>query len=706
MISRARQAASLLLLGLVSLLAADGQAQQQAAQQQQEQQQPEPTLPQQPEEQQQPPIFRADINFVRVDIIVTDGDGNPVTDLEADDFEVLEDGTPQTIESFRLIRITGIPEPGAEPARPIRNAFDAEREAAREDVRLFAIFLDDYHVRRGNDVRLREALISFIQTQLAPTDMVAIMYPLTPLAGVNATRNHEAIVSELARFEGRKYEYEARNEFERRYSYYPTSTVERVRNEVSLSALKALVTHLGGLREGRKALILVSEGYTNYLPPQLRDRFAGSPGFGSQNRRDPFVGDNQREQTAEFFANSDLVSDLRTVFDAANRNNTAIYAIDPRGIAPFEFDSSQRPVSFRTDARALQSTMNTLRILAAETDGRAIVNQNDFEPGLRQMLRDLSAYYLIGYNSSAAPSDGKFHEIKVRLKRDGLRVRARKGYWAFTAEDAARALAPTALGPPSEIQEALAAIVEPPRGRYVRTWVGSARGEDGKTRVTFIWEAEPLVPGQRREELGRVSLTASSDLGDPYYRGRIPDGAGASVRGPGAPNQPSRDAAASGRVVFEADPGAMHMMVAVEGTAGEVLDKEMKEVSIPDLTGTDVALSTPAVIRVRNMLEMRTLAGDREAVPTPGRTFRRTDRLLIRFEAYAPGSSVPTITATLLNRSGSPMSEIPVQPPVEGRPHQLELSLANLARGEYLVEISALIGDSEATELVAFRVVS
>ena len=260
MISRARQAASLLLLGLVSLLAADGQAQQQAAQQQQEQQQPEPTLPQQPEERQQPPIFRADINFVRVDIIVTDGDGNPVTDLEADDFEVLEDGTPQTIESFRLIRITGIPEPGAEPARPIRNAFDAEREAAREDVRLFAIFLDDYHVRRGNDVRLREALISFIQTQLAPTDMVAIMYPLTPLAGVNATRNHEAIVSELARFEGRKYEYEARNEFEKRYSYYPTSTVERVRNEVSLSALKALVTHLGGLREGRKALIPCQRG--------------------------------------------------------------------------------------------------------------------------------------------------------------------------------------------------------------------------------------------------------------------------------------------------------------------------------------------------------------------------------------------------------------------------------------------------------------
>ena len=699
-----RLAARLLFLTLVLLLSAGSQAQRQAEEQQPQEQQPQ----QSPEEQSQQPTFRAEINVVRVDIIVTDRDGNPVTDLEADDFEVFEDDTPQTIDSFKLVRLTGTPEPGAEPARPIRNEFDEEREAAREDVRLFAIFFDDYHVRFENAARLRETLINFIYTQLGPSDMVSVMYPLTPLDLVQMTRNHESIVGAIEGFEGRKYRYEPRNQFEQRYANYPTSVVERIRNEVSLDGLRALVTHLGGLREGRKALILVSEGYTNYVPPQLRDRDASLPGFGNPNRRNPQAGDNSLEQTSAFFADTDIMRELRYVFNAANRGNTAIYAVDPRGLAVSEFDLSQPTISIGTDSQTLRTTMNTLRTLAEETDGRAIVNQNDVGPGLRQMVRDSSTYYLIGYSSTQAPSDGKFHEVKVRVKRDGVRIRARKGYWALTADDVARVSA-AALdpGPPSEVEEALAAIVEPRRGRFVRTWVGSARGDDGRTRVTFVWEAVPLVPGERREELGRVALTASSDAGDPYYRGRIPDAVGGtSARDSGASRQSGPSPPSSGRVTFDVAPGQMHMLIAVEGTTGDVLDREATETTIVDFTGTDVAFSTPAIFRAGTELEMRRLVGDLEAVPIAGRTFRRTDRVLIRFEVYAPGSAVPTVTARLLNRSGSSMSDIPVQPPAPGQPTQIDLSLAHLAPGEYLVELSATAGDEYAKELIAFRVVS
>ena len=699
-----RRAAPLLFLTLVLLLSAGSQAQRQAVQPQPQQQ----TQPQQPpEEQPQQPTFRAEINVVRVDVIVTDRDGNPVTDLEADDFEVFEDDTPQIIDSFRLVRLTGTPEPGAEPARPIRNEFDEEREVARDDVRLFAIFFDDYHVRFENAVRLRAALINFIYTQLGPSDLVSVMYPLTPLESVQMTRNHESIVATIERFEGRKYEYEPRNQFEQQYAYYPTSVVERIRNQVSLSGLRALVTHLGGLREGRKALILVSEGYTNYLPPQLRDRSALS-GVGNPNQRNPSAGDNRREDTLALFADMDIAVDLQAVFNAANRGNTAIYALDPRGLATSEFDFSQPTISFRTDARALQTTMGSLRMLAEQTDGRAIVNRNDVGPGLRQMVRDSSTYYLIGYTSTQAPSDGKFHEIKVRVKRDGVRVRARKGYWALTADEVTRASA-AALdpGPPSEVEAALAALVEPRRGRFVRTWVGSARGDEGKTRVTVVWEAVPLVPGERREELGRVALTASNDAGDPYYRGRIPDAAGgASARDSGASRQSGPSPPSSGRVAFDVAPGQMHMIIAVEGTTGGVLDREVTETTIVDFTGTDVAFSTPAIFRAGTELEMRRLVGDLEAVPTAGRTFRRTDRVWIRFEVYAPGSAVPTVSARLLNRSGSSMLDIPVQPPAPGQPTQIDLPLARLAPGEYLVELSATAGDEDAKELIAFRVVS
>src|SRR5437899_5311381 len=98
--------------------------------------------------------------------------------------------------------------------------------------------------------------------------------------------------------------------------------------------------------------------------------------------------------------------------------------------------------------------MDTLRELAEQTDGRAIVNRNDLMAGMKQITKDSSAYYLIGYNSSQAPSDGKFHEIKVRVKRPGVQVRARKGYWALTAEETTRALAPPKLAAPKQIGRA------------------------------------------------------------------------------------------------------------------------------------------------------------------------------------------------------------------------------------------------------------
>ena len=88
-------------------------------------------------------------------------------------------------------------------------------------------------------------------------------------------------------------------------------------------------------------------------------------------------------------------------------------------------------------------TQDTLRTLSEQTDGRAIVNRNSLDQGLAQIVRDSSFYYLLGYNSTQAQNDGKFHEIKVRVKRSGVDVRARKGYWALTAADVKRVTTPT-----------------------------------------------------------------------------------------------------------------------------------------------------------------------------------------------------------------------------------------------------------------------
>ena len=652
-------------------------------------------------------VFRSGINYVRVDAFVTDDDGNPVFDLTQDDFEVYEDGVLQTVDSFQVVQVDRTPELSGEPLTGVGvTRSDQELAASRPDIRVFVIFLDDYHVREGNSIRARRMLMEFIENDLIPTDLVGVMYPLMPVSDVRLTRNHEAVINAISQFRGVKYDYEVRNLYEARYNMYPTEIVERVRNEVSLSALRGLMTMLGGLREGRKSVLLVSEGYTNYVPPQLRSQVADLRADPAVNPSvlDPFAGDNPYEETFSFFQGSAILQDLRRVIRTASRFNASVYSVDPRGLAAFEFDMDQPQISYRTDQRALRFTQDTLRIVAEETGGRAIVNQNDLRPGLQQMLDDASGYYLLGYNSIAAPTDGEFHEIEVRLKRPGLRVRAREGYWAVTVRDVERSLTTRANEPPRAVDVALSALAEPRRGRLVRTWVGTSRAENGRTRVTFAWE--PTEERGRSYSASRVLVTAMGDTGGAYFRGRVPEQARAAGRR-SSRRRSRREAAvpaAVTRVEFEADPGTMQMNLAIEGEAGEVLDRDRDEIVIPDFTGPDLVLSTPYFVRARNALAFNALVGDWDAPPTVSRNFRRTDRLLLRFDVYVPGDAAPDLEANLLNRGGDTVFPLDVRASDDGgASRQVELAPSFLPPGEYIIEIRATLGDGEASEMVAFR---
>src|SRR4051794_2907545 len=168
----------------------------------------QPAATDQPPAPGQPPVFRTGINFIRVDVIVSDKAGNPVGDLKPEDFEVTEQGKAQKVETFKLVSLDG--GLGAQPNGPprqIRTDADEESEASRDDVRLFAIFLDDYHVQRGASMSAREQIARFVQTQLGPSDMIGLMYPLEATASVRMTRNHDAIVKGIQQFLGRKYDY-------------------------------------------------------------------------------------------------------------------------------------------------------------------------------------------------------------------------------------------------------------------------------------------------------------------------------------------------------------------------------------------------------------------------------------------------------------------------------------------------------------------
>ena len=661
------------------------------------QQAPPPPAPPPPASEAGQPVFRAGVNFVRVDVIATDRQGNPITDLTQDDFEIVEDDTKQAIETFRLVKIDTTA-PVESPGR-LQTRADEEAAAQNEDARIFVFFLDEYHVRLGNSMAARKHLVEFVQTQLGPKDLVSVMYPLSPLDTVVLTRDHRQLVNAIERFQGRKYDYTPRNALEDRYANYPTEVVERVRRQVSLSAIAGLSVKLGALREGRKAIVLVSEGYVALLPPQLRGAVATMPGLGNPNRNNPMAGENNlNEDRARFAAELDVQTELQRVFDAANRSNTTIYAVDPRGLSTGEFDI-QDNVMGRASQDGLRQTQNTLRVLAEETDGRAIVNRNDLAKGMQQIVRDSSAYYLLGYNSTQSRSDGKFHAIKVRVRRPGVQVRARRGYWALSATETARAVAPPKPGPPAAVSKSLAAIANLGDRRFIRTWVGTAPADNGKTRVTVVWEAIPPTPGSGRAAVGRVMLNALSPAGDSYFKGPV-GGDGTDSLGPGASRR--------GTVDIEVPPGKLSLRLAIEGKPDDVLDTDDRTVEVPDFTEPKARLSTPRVYVARNAREFQAIKADPAAAPAATREFRRTERLLLRLEAVAPGAAAGalTYTARLLNRQGDRMFDLTVTPPPPGEPATLDVSLASLPAGEFLIEIAAKSADgADSTELIAFRMV-
>lgn len=642
------------------------------------------------------PTFRTDINFVRVDAIVTDKQGKPVSDLTPEDFEILEDGKPQKVETFKLIRVDGNPGPGEGAARDINSIFVEESEARRDDVRLFVIFFDDYHVRLGASLSVKDDLTRFIQTQVGSLDMIAMMYPLDPLRAVSFTRNRDAVIRAINGWQGRKYQYiPPRNIFEEQYANYPTEIVEKIRNQVSLSALRGLMVRLGGMREGRKTVIVVSEGYTDYVPPQLRSNNAslGLPGRGVS----PLAGDPSidpqgalMEDRQRFFGDMDVRNLMRDVTTEANRNNVSLYMLDPRGLAGFEFDINEGVGSFTADGASLRTTQDSLRVMADETDGRAIVNRNDLGTGLAQMMRDASAYYLIGYSSQAAPTDGRFHQIRVRVKRPGVEVRARKGYWALRPEEAMTALAPPREGPPPDVSAAVAEIERPQRARTLRTWVGFAPDASGKTRVLFSWEpvaGAGSAPARSAEPVTQVTVMASNDT-EPLFRGKVPGGA--------AP-------ASGGQTSFLATPGAAQMKISAEGATGGVIESDVIDVTVPDFTTTPVSVGTLALFRARTQRDLQAVADSASAQPTAARSFSRTEKLLLR---VAVTGAEPSIR--LMSRNGDPMSPLTVRAAPQGSTfsHEAEVPLASLPAGDFLIEVRAGEAPDAPRSLAGVKVTS
>jgi VWFA-related protein len=570
--------------------------------------------------QEQRPIFRGGANVVRVDVTVTNRRGEPATDLTRDDFSVTEDGAPQTIDSFELVHVTG--EPADDRSLEIRSASQVAVEAARDDVRLFLIFWDEYHIGQFIPAtRGREVLTEFVRTAFGPTDLVGIMDQLTTVESIKFTRDRLQLADQVHALKGRLgVLVPARSVVEEAHLQYPRD-INRLRNEVTTSALNAAAAFLGNFREGRKALLFVSQGI---------------PVFGRNSESKQYM---------------DIV---RT----ANTNNTAIYTLDPAS------EVGRRP--------------DSLLSLAYETGGRPFVGSNRPAVQLPQMVRDASAYYLLGYRSPA-PVDGKFHRIRVRLNKDGYEVRARSGYFAPSVGDMERGRAEAAAAElPPDIERALGELSLTERSdRQIDYWIGMSRGEAGRTRVTIAW-----TPRARASTGGEIALAinAASPDGTSYF---------------------TTSRTTSREVSFDAPAGELVLATKALNARGDEIDGDMRRVTVPAFDGSKLAIGSPMVLRTRTAREARAITEGTDAQPEVGREFDRSDRLFVRFPVY--GGPEAAATARLLNRRGKELRELPVVLIREGL-YQLDLPLSVSARGDYLIAIEAARGAESVRALVPVRV--
>ncbi|MCC7008419.1 MAG: VWA domain-containing protein [Acidobacteria bacterium] len=651
-------------------------------------QQPAPAAPPaQQGAQAEPPVFRSGIDSVSVDVIVTDGKGRSVTDLTANDFEIREAGKPQTIEAFRLVQLDdGYADASAQ--RDILSPSEHAVEVASERNRLLVIFLDDYHTRVGNSLVIRQQLARFV-SQLSPRDLVAITMPMLPASGLTFSRNHDATAGQLMSFLGRKYNYVPKYPIEYRYEGEPPVVQERLRNMWTIAALRALAEFMATFRVGRKTVLYVSEGMSNTLPEGAL--VSGTPlgTIPQSGGMSPQPGSAMEGQ--QLLDSMELISDLQRVFSAAARTNTAIYTIDPRGLASGEFSAADT-VGIQFDRLILGQTTEMLRTIADQTDGRAIVNRNDPLPALQQMVKDGSSYYLLGYTSSSQFRDGKFHEIQVRVKRRDVEVRARKGYWAISADEAERAAAPKAevRGDVSEALTTLVSVADAGRRQPVTLWLGAARGAAEKAQVTLVWESA----GSGRDPAERVdhlNVTAETVSGTPLFSGRVGPEATTTTMPP------------AGVARFDAPAGTVRVRVEVQNAAGRRIESTDAVIDVPDFGTPTAQITTPFVFRGRTARDLQALRASASPLPTTGRSFSKAERLLLRFEAYGPGGTTPAVTMRILNQSGQSVASMP--PPVKnGNVFESEFSLGAFPPSDYVIEISADANGDVTKRLLGIRV--
>ena len=384
---------------------------------------PAPQAPAQPADQQ--PTFRRTVEAITMDAIVRNERDQFVADLTKDEFEIYEDGVKQAIQSMILVHGGRVHNLVAPPPPPTQEGIILPPSRPRNDTagRIFLIVVDDLHLDFRNTGRIRDLFKRVAKELVHEGDMFAIVSTGPSSIAVDPTYDRKVLEDSIKKIAGNALKP---SEIIQGPEGAEGPSEVRYRAHVAFSTVYDMLQQMARIPSRRKAVVWVSNGFD--FDPFAQSRLGEDPVFGGRFGQTREEGQQQRDQfnKSQIFADADLARELGDLTRAANRANSTIYTIDPRGlVAGADLDEQLDPVEYGEHVR---KTQDSLRVLAEETGGVAVVNQNDFSKGLKRIDAETSDYYMLGYTSSNPDPTKRTRKIEVKVTRPGTRVISRTSY--------------------------------------------------------------------------------------------------------------------------------------------------------------------------------------------------------------------------------------------------------------------------------------
>lgn len=379
------------------------------------------------EPQGQRPTIQRSIELVRSDVIVRDNQGRFVPDLKKEEFIVAEDGVRQEIVTMVLSNGGRIFNVAAPPpmAAPEGIILPQARPAADASGRIFLIFIDDLHMDFRNTGRIKALLKKVSTTLIHEGDMFGIVSSGPSSIAVNMTYDRSRLDEAIKKVSGAGLTPQDIMEAPET-SQGPSEL--RHRAHVAFSTVNDILKNLERVVDRRKAVIYISNGYDFNPFPEFRrtDERQLYEDTGGRGGADPYNDPFQGPAGQNVFSEADLNMEMVYLTRAANRANATFYTIDPRGLVGGpDIDNTISPSEWQAHIR---KTTDTLRVIAEQTGGFAVVNSNDFTKGLERIDNETSDYYVLGYYSTNPDPTKRTRKIEITTTRPDLNLTYRSEY--------------------------------------------------------------------------------------------------------------------------------------------------------------------------------------------------------------------------------------------------------------------------------------